>query len=163
MMKWEEIKTPNSRLLYIKTSGQMLEWNELEARLTQFISVNAKLRLANDQTYLYFFQAMETQISQEALFWVGKEVIGLPQKDEGQIEMTDLQAGMAFRFPLTPQDIHFFYPEKLANIYETAKLSLKKASFTIADTWRIVIQEDIREGNMELRFFLDFFPDNPEF
>ncbi len=162
-MKWEEIKTPNCRLLYLKTSGQCLEWNEMEARLVQFLSIHPKLRLANDLTYLYFFQPPQAQVASETLFWVGKEIIGLPQKNLGEFEMTDLQAGHAFRFPLNAQDIHFFYPEKLVHLYETAKLSLEKASFVLADTWRIVVQEDVREGNLSLRFFLDFFPHNAEF
>ncbi|MFZ4713504.1 MAG: hypothetical protein ACOYL6_07330 [Bacteriovoracaceae bacterium] len=165
-MKFFRIKTPNARLLFLKSVGFSADWTKLLAELSQFMAMNSKLSYANLSTYLYFFESPLDDSFLHSGTWVAKEIVGLPQLGEGSdVETTDLDQGEIYRFNLNSTlegelGQCYFYPEGIKQLYREAQKLLKADSCHPATTWRIVVKEEVLEGKLKIELFMDFFSED---
>ena len=161
-MNYSIIQTPNSRYLHLTSIGYSKEWINLIGKIDAFIGQQPKLSYASEGNLLYFFESPANDDFFESVSWVGREIIGMPQIDPtGDFKAFDLDRGQAFRFKLSiEEDRALLFPERLAEFFEEAQMSLQKNGIEPVSTWRLVIFEENREGSLKIDVFMDFFSDD---
>jgi hypothetical protein len=161
-MNYSLIQSPNSRFLYVTSNGFSKNWTSFIARVNAFIGEHSKLSFASHANFIYFFESPDSEQFQEAISWVGKEIIGIPQLDpDGELKSYDLDQGRVFRFRLDlDSDLSLFFPEKLKIFFDYAILQLSHNGIEPAPTWRLAIFDEIKDGSLKIDVFMDFFSDD---
>ena len=151
-----QIETGNARLLYKEVFGELdllqLHIQEIEKMIIE----SAELDLANEWVYLYFFSSPKKSDLLDQGFWIGREIIGMPNEDQlsSDLEVFDSDAGEALRIELDAWEMNL---EKWRDAYQHGIQELEKLGVKKANVWRIGFGDFIDEKGMSRKAVLDLF------
>lgn len=150
MLTGKALATPNARCLACRgTLASFSSWNQILAKLENFLGQHPRLMWAHSFIDLYFFDLPSTFNCQD--FWVVREFVGHLEAKDDEIKVLDLVAGEVFSFPL---DLGEFGARTFEQTLVAAQQFELEAGPSIAPTWRIRVALD---SDFVLSVRIEFF------